>query len=76
MYHRDHEQPFEPNVDQNDNLLNLPEIRIDVTRQWSPIDAGARRFAPLYNRSFLIQRPVAQDKRFSPVRLTQTPLQR
>jgi hypothetical protein len=24
VYYRDHEQPFEPNVDQTDNLLNLP----------------------------------------------------
>jgi hypothetical protein len=24
VYYRDHEQPFEPNVDQSDNLLNLP----------------------------------------------------
>jgi hypothetical protein len=24
VYYRDHEQPFEPNVDQRDNLLNLP----------------------------------------------------
>jgi hypothetical protein len=25
VYYRDHEQPFEPNVDQTDNLLNLPK---------------------------------------------------
>lgn len=25
VYYRDHEQPFEPNVDQRDNLLNLPK---------------------------------------------------
>jgi hypothetical protein len=25
VYYRDHEQPFEPNVDQSDNLLNLPK---------------------------------------------------
>jgi hypothetical protein len=24
VYYRDHEQPFEPHVDQSDNLLNLP----------------------------------------------------
>ena len=24
VYYRDHEQPFEANVDQSDNLLNLP----------------------------------------------------
>jgi hypothetical protein len=27
VYYRDHEQPFEPNVDQRDNLLNLPRYR-------------------------------------------------
>ncbi|HEY7001718.1 MAG TPA: sigma-70 domain-containing protein [Candidatus Udaeobacter sp.] len=25
VYYRDHEQPFEPNVDKSDNLLNLPK---------------------------------------------------
>jgi hypothetical protein len=24
VYYRDHERPFEPNVDQSDNLSNLP----------------------------------------------------